>query len=483
MKDQNNSRNLQSWITPKEKDYSQWYIDILQFADLTDESPVKGCFVIKPYWYWIRENIKNIFDKVIKESWHKNTYFPILIPESFLNKEKDHVEGFAPECAVVTHWWWKELEEPLVLRPTSETIMYSTFSKWVQSWRDLPLLINQWANVIRREKKPRPFLRTTEFMWQEWHTVHASAKEAHEHCITMLNKYYKFMQDVLLIPIFKWKKSEKEKFAWAINTYSVEAMMQDWKSLQMGTSHFFDNKFAKVFDIKFTNKAGEQEYAYQTSWGISTRMIGWIIMTHSDNNWLVLPPDIAPIQIVILPIYKWNNQDKIKEKVEHLNSSLSDKYRIEIDDRDYRSIWFKSYEWEKKWVPIRIEIWPKDLENNNITVAIRYKLEKTKLNLEENISKKIDQISEEIKKWMFAKANDYRKSLTFETDDYKTFIEKASKWFVKTYWCEWTDCENKIKDQHWITTRNIPFDQNHEEWKCIVCWKKTKTKVFWAKSY
>ncbi len=482
----NKSRNLQSWITNMEENYSQWYLDLLQYADLVDDWPTKWCYIIKPYWYSIWENIQNILDNKLKEKWHENCYFPLLIPEDYLNKEKDHVEWFAPECAIVTHWWGKKLEENIVIRPTSETIMYSTFSKWVNSWKDLPLLINQWANVVRWEKRARPFIRTTEFLWQEGHTVHTTEEEAKDHAYTMINVYNDFMKNTLCIPTIKWKKSEKEKFAWAQETYSVEWMMKDWKALQMGTSHFFWQNFSKAFDIKFTDSNWKQEYAYQTSFWVSTRMIWWIIMVHSDNKWLNLPPSIAPIQVVIIPIFNSKNNNDKNEVLEYINNfsnKLNNSLRIKVDDRDNKSFWEKSYEWEKKWVPLRIEVWKRDMKNNSIMIAKRLTWEKITVILDSNIDSEIQTLLKETQNLLLNNATNYLNNNTFEVNNYNDLKKKVKKWFTYAYWCESNICEEKIKNETWATTRNIPFNQELSSWKCICCWESTNTKVIFAKSY
>ena len=359
-------------ITKRSVDYSRWYLDIVASADLAEHSSVKGCMVIKPNGYALWEQIQARLDKMFKDTGHVNAYFPMLIPESYLKKEAEHVEGFAPECAVVTHGGGKKLDEPLVIRPTSETIIWSTYKKWIQSYRDLPILINQWANVVRWEMRTRLFLRTTEFLWQEGHTAHATFEQAEQETVQMLNVYRKFAEEYLAAPVFVGVKTEAEKFAGALHTYCIEAMMQDRKALQAGTSHNLGQNFAKAFDVKYQNEAGELEYVHATSWGVSTRLIGALIMTHSDDNGLVIPPRLAPTKAVIIPIWKSEeDMELLRAKVKDLTAGWEDRIDFQVDDRDqYRPGW-KFNHWEKRGVPLRIELGPKDVENNQVVVVRR----------------------------------------------------------------------------------------------------------------
>ncbi len=372
-------------ITKRDQDYSQWYLDVIERAGLAENSSVRGCMVIKPYGYAIWELIQKELDKRIKESGHKNAYFPIFIPKSFFSKEASHVKGFAKECAIVTHYRLKEsedgkgvvvdesskLEEELIVRPTSETIMYDTFSRWISSWRDLPLKINQWANVVRWERRTRPFLRTAEFLWQEGHTVYPNDEESKKEVADMLQMYSDFARDYLAMETISGKKSESEKFAGAVDTYGIEAMMQDGKALQFGTSHDLGQNFAKAFGIMFTDKDGEKKYPYQNSWGVSTRMIGAIVMTHSDDNGLVLPPTISPVKVVIIPIFNEDEKEKVLSYCKDIKESLEDIDGVEIDDREYVSAGFKFKEWEKKGVTVRIEVGPRDIQNNPAVLVRR----------------------------------------------------------------------------------------------------------------
>ncbi|MCX6779017.1 MAG: proline--tRNA ligase [Candidatus Magasanikbacteria bacterium] len=470
-------------ITPRAKDFSEWYLDIIAAADLADYAPVKGCMVIKPYGYAIWENIQKVLDAKFKQTGVKNAYFPLLIPQSYLQREAAHVEGFAPETAVVTEAGGKKLEEPLVIRPTSETIIYAMFAKWVQSYRDLPLLINQWANIVRWEMRTRLFLRTTEFLWQEGHTAHTTEKEADERALQMLDIYQDFANNYLAMPVFSGTKSEAEKFAGAVRTYCIEAMMQDGKALQAGTSHLLGQNFAKVFDLKFLNPEGVEDFAHNTSWGVSTRLIGGIIMTHSDDKGLVLPPKIAPIQVVVLPI--WNNEDdkvnvlvvaeKVAAELQELNIS------VEIDRRDER-FGVKTYEWEKKGVPVRIEIGPKDLAKEAVTVVRRDLDGKNSLPLG-GLAQSIDDLLIEIQNNLFDRSRLFRDQHTFEVNNYDEFKEKIELGFVKAHWCGLPKCEEKIKEDTKATVRCLPFDAPVEPGKCIICGEGSSKRPIFAKSY
>jgi len=486
-------------LTNKEENYSQWYNDLVTKADLAENSSVRGCMVIKPYGYAIWEKIQNILDTMFKKTGHSNAYFPLLIPKSFFSKEASHVEGFAKECAIVTHYRLKnspdgkgvivdetaKLEEELIIRPTSETIIWSTYKNWIQSYRDLPLLINQWANIVRWEMRTRLFLRTSEFLWQEGHTAHATKEEAIEETNKILNIYAEFAEKTLGIPVIIGKKSESEKFAGAIDTYCIEAMMLDGKALQAGTSHFLGQNFAKAFDVKFTNKEGKLDYVWATSWGVSTRLIGALIMAHSDNNGLVLPPKIAPIQVVIIPIYK-NEQEhsvvlnkckEIKEKLE--NVALT----VKLDDRDTQKPGWKFAEYELKGIPVRIAVGPKDIENGTIEVARRDTLEK-KLIPNDNFSEYVLKLLDDIQQNIYNKALKFREQHTYKIDNYtefKTAIENGG--FFEAFWDGTPETEAKIKDETKATIRCIPQYSNDEEGFCMVTGKPSKKRVIFARAY
>ena len=469
-------------ITKMEDDFSQWYTDVISKTELVDYGPVKGTMVIRPYGYGIWELIQREMDARFKATGHKNAYFPMFIPESLLKKEAEHVEGFAPEVAWVTHGGNEELTERLVVRPTSETIICSMYSKWIQSWRDLPVLLNQWCNVVRWEKTTRPFLRTSEFLWQEGHTAHATAEEAEEETLRMLEVYREFAQNVLAIPVFVGKKTDKEKFAGAVSTYSMEAMMQDGKALQAGTSHNLGQHFSRVFDIKFLDRDGQLKYVWQSSWGTSTRMIGGLIMVHGDNRGLVLPPRVAPIQAVILPIAM--HKPGVMEKACELFSLLKNAdIRVELDDRDQSAGW-KFNEWEMKGVPVRMEIGPRDIENNQVTIARRDTLEKFTVSMD-NLTETISKLLDDIHTTMFDKALKNREEKTYTTTDYEEFkrIMQETPGFVKTMWCGSRECEDKLKDETAATIRCIPFHQEHVGDKCLICGGKADKLVYAAKAY
>lgn len=472
-------------ITSQEEDYSRWYIDIVLQAKLADYSPVKGCMVIRPRGYALWEAIQSNLDKLFKESGHQNCYFPMLIPESFLKKEAEHVEGFSPELAVVTHAGGEQLEEPYVMRPTSETIIWSTYKKWIQSYRDLPLLYNQWANVIRWEKRTRLFLRTTEFLWQEGHTAHETAKEAEEETIKMLQIYKKFVEEYLAIPVLTGPKSESEKFAGAVATYAIEAMMQDKKALQAGTSHFLGQNFAKAFDVTFQTRDGSIDYVWASSWGVSTRLIGALIMAHSDNKGLVIPPRIAPTEVVIVPIFKSSNKDEIIDYAKKIENALSG-YKVILDSDDATSPGWKFAEWEMCGVPIRIEVGPRDKENNKAVLVRRDNGEKIIVDVQD-IPKYVPQLLEDIQKTLFNKALEFRKKNSFELFNYDELVDLFNNkggGFVYANWCGCKECEEKVSDETKATIRCIPFDkQENVAGTCIVCNKPATKRVVFAKSY
>ncbi len=474
-------------IAKRNDDYSEWYNDIIEVAGLAEHAPVKGTMVIKPYGYAIWENIQKILDTKLKELEVQNAYFPLFIPESFLKKEKEHVEGFSPELAVVTHGGGKKLEEPLVVRPTSETIMYSTFANWIQSYRDLPLLINQWANVVRWEMRPRLFLRTTEFLWQEGHTAHKTAAEARAYALMIINTVYKwFAEECLAIPVVVGQKSDKERFAGALSTFTIEALMQDGKSLQMGTAHDLSDHFAKSFEVMYLDENGEQQFVHQTSWGVSTRLIGGLIMSHSDDNGLVLPPKVAPIQLVVVPIFK-TAEDEVLQVAKKLAASLKNTIRVKIDERDNLRVGEKFFEWEKKGVPLRLEIGPKDLAAGQCVLARRDTGEKIICPLDQ-VEQMAASLLEKIQANLFESALQRQKENTSVVEDWKSFEEVLEKGgYISTFWCERTECEVEIKEKTKATTRCLPFDAVEEagEHVCVHCGHKTPQNKRWvfARSY
>ncbi|MBQ7411242.1 MAG: proline--tRNA ligase [Clostridia bacterium] len=469
-------------ITNIEDDFAQWYTDVVRKAELADYADTKGCIAIRPYGYAIWENIQNYADKLFKEVGVTNLYMPVLIPESMLQKEKDHVEGFAPEVAWVTMGGGEELEERLCIRPTSETMMSTMYSKWVRSWRDLPILGNQWCNVLRWEKETRPFLRSREFLWQEGHTIHETAQEAEERTLMMLDIYADVIENLLAIPVLKGRKTKKEQFAGADATYTVETMMHDGRALQAGTSHYFGQNFTKPFEIKFQNREGKEEYAYQTSWGISTRLIGAVIMAHGDNRGLKLPPRVAPIQAVIVPIAQ--HKDGVLEKVTEIYNGLNKKFRMKLDDRDNYSTGFKFNDWEMRGVPVRIEIGPRDLENNQAVLVRRDNGEKEVAELSK-LDERLESLLEEIQNSMFevCKARRVEKTKVATTLDEMINLMNEDQCFLKTMWCEDVECENKIKELTGAHSRCMPFEQEHLSDTCPVCGRKATKMVVWGRQY
>ena len=487
-------------FTTRAENYSQWYNDIVKKAGLAENSAVRGCMVIKPYGYAIWEKMHDALDKMFKETGHVNAYFPLFIPKSFLSREADHVEGFAKECAVITHYRLKnspdgsgvvvdpeaKLEEELIVRPTSETIIWSTYKNWIQSYRDLPLLCNQWANVVRWEMRTRLFLRTAEFLWQEGHTAHATEQEAREETAKMLNVYADFAENYMAMPVLRGVKSPNERFAGAIDTYCIEAMMQDGKALQAGTSHFLGQNFAKAFDVQFLNKNNNLEYVWATSWGVSTRLIGALIMTHSDDNGLVLPPKLAPIQVVIIPIYK-NDEQKaaIGEKVQVLMNKLKAKgISVKYDDDDSQRSGWKFNEYELKGVPVRVAIGPRDLENNQAEVARRDTLEKANYPLD-TLDETIENLLEEIQKNLFQRSLEFRDANIRKADTWDEFMDilDNKSGFVYAHWDGTTETEEKIKELAKATIRCIPFNNPLEDGKCILTGKPSKQRVVFARAY
>ena len=461
-------------------DFAQWYTDVVLKTELVDYGPVKGTMVIRPYGYAIWENIQKDLDARFKATGVKNAYFPMFIPQSFLMKEAEHVEGFAPEVAVVTHAGGEQLAEPLIVRPTSETIIGHMYAKWIESYRDLPILINQWANVVRWEKTTRPFLRTSEFLWQEGHTVHASEEEAVEETLQMLQVYRDFAMETLAIPVFTGKKTEKEKFAGALATYGMEAMMLDGKSLQAGTSHYMGQNFAKAFEMKFLDKDGSLKYGYSTSWGVSTRLIGAIIMAHGDKRGLVLPPRVAPIQTIIVPIAM--HKGGVIEKAKELENALIDAgIRAEVDSRDMSPGW-KFNEWEMKGVPLRLEIGPRDIENNQVVLCRRDNLEKQIVSID-NLAQTIKELLEVVQKDMLAKSKANRDARIVEADSLDGILKGVEgKNFVKAGWCGCRECEDKVKEYASATAR-VMCDEEGVPEKCAICGKPATHKVIFARAY
>ena len=473
-------------ITKRFEDYSRWYTDVIAAGDLADYSPVKGCMVIKPNGYALWEKMQAALDKMFKDTGHVNAYFPLFIPESFMKKEADHVEGFAPECAVVTHAGGKKLEEPLFVRPTSETIIWSMYKKWIQSHRDLPILINQWANVVRWEMRTRLFLRTTEFLWQEGHTAHATDDQAEEETLKILKVYTKFAEDFMAIPVIQGLKTEKERFAGAVRTYCIEAMMQDKKALQAGTSHNLGQNFAKAFDVTFQDEAGELKYVYATSWGVSTRLIGAIIMTHGDDNGVIMPPRLAATQLAIIPIYKGDSErNQILEFIEKMTISWNGKFSFKVDDREgYRPGW-KFNEWEQRGVPLRMEIGPKDFEKNQVILVRRDNGEKMPVPIDE-LTATIDRTLDSIHHSLFKKALKFREDNTFVIDDYEDFKKKIEEpgGFFWMHWCGNRACEDKMQEETKATIRCIPLENPFiEAGKCLLCGEASYRRVIAAKAY
>ncbi len=469
-------------ITNIDEDFAQWYTDIVLKAELADYTSVKGFIAIRPYGYEIWENIQKYADNKFKEYGVKNISMPVLIPESLLNKEKDHVEGFAPEVAWVTMGGGENLEERLCVRPTSETIFSTMYSKWLSSWRDLPYLYNQWCNVLRWEKETRPFLRSREFLWQEGHTIHETEEEAKKFTLDMLDVYADVIENLLAIPVLKGQKTKKEQFAGAEATYTVETLMHDGRALQGGTSHYFGQNFTKAFDVKFQNKEGEQEYAYQTSWGISTRLIGAVIMAHGDNRGLKLPPRVAPIQVVIVPIAQ--QKENVLEENKKLNKKLSKKFRTKLDDRDNYSVGYKFNDWEMRGVPVRLEMGPRDIESEQVTLVRRDTQEKMIVKINE-VEEKISELLEDIQKSMYEACKQRLKEKTtiaLNMEELKKNLDE-NQGYVKTMWCGNQECEDKVKELTGAPSRCMPFEQEHLSDKCVCCGKEAKHMVVWGRQY
>ncbi len=478
----NKDKEFVQEITNIDEDFARWYTDIVIKADLADYTDVKGFVAIKPYGYAIWEAIQNYEDKKFKEHGVKNISMPVLIPESLLNMESEHVEGFAPEVAWVTIGGEEELEERLCVRPTSETIFSKMYSKWLSSWRELPFLYNQWCSVLRWEKETRPFLRSREFLWQEGHTIHASAQEAEKFTIDMLDVYADTIENLLAIPVLKGQKTKKEQFAGAQATYTVETLMHDGRALQAGTSHYFGQNFSKPFDIKFQNKEGQEEYAYQTSWGTTTRLIGAVIMAHGDNRGLKLPPKVAPIQAVIVPIAM--HKEGVIEKAEEVYEILKKNFRMELDDRDQYSTGFKFNDWEMRGVPVRIELGPKDIENNQVVLVRRDTLEKEVVKFE-NIETRLSELMEEIQANMYnacLKNMEEKTSVANSLEEIQKILDE-NQGFVKTMWCGSQECEDKVKEVTGAPSRCMPFVQEHLGDTCAICGKKADKMIVWGRQY
>ena len=487
-------------LTSKEENYAQWYNDLVIKADLAEHSAVRGCMVIKPYGYAIWEKMRDILDKKFKETGHENAYFPLFIPKSFFSKEADHVEGFAKECAVVTHYRLKndeetggvtvdpdaKLEEELVIRPTSETIIWNTYKNWIQSYRDLPLLINQWANVVRWEMRTRLFLRTAEFLWQEGHTAHATKQEALDETQLMIETYADFAENYMAIPVIMGRKTPAERFAGALDTFCIEALMQDGKALQAGTSHFLGQNFAKAFNVQFTNKEGSLDYVWATSWGVSTRLMGAIVMAHSDDRGLILPPRLAPIQVVIVPIYKGHEQlPAINETAERIKKEL-EAYGISVkyDNRDTQKPGWKFAEYELKGVPIRVALGPRDIENKTIEIARRDTLGKEVIK-QDGVAKYIYELLEKIQENIYCKAKDFRDKNTHSVNTWEEFKEVLEKkgGFIEAHWDGTEQTEQKIKEETKATIRAIPFNMKQEKGTCVFSGKPSEFRVLFAKAY
>ncbi len=473
-------------VTPRSEDYSRWYTDVVQMGDLADYSPVKGCMVIKPHGYALWENVRAGLDRRFKATGHVNAYFPLFIPLSFIQKEAAHVEGFSPELAIVTIGGGKQLEEPLVVRPTSETVIGHMYAKWIQSYRDLPVLINQWANVVRWEMRTRLFLRTMEFLWQEGHTAHATAEEAQEETLRMLNVYAEFAVEDAAIPVIAGRKSESERFAGAVTSYSIEAMMGDCKALQSGTSHFLGQNFARAFDIKYLDENNELQHVWTTSWGLSTRMVGAIVMVHGDDQGLVLPPKLAPVQLIIVPIWKSDSERaQVLEVVARVEATLRDEVRVHVDDRDEYSPGWKFNEWELRGVPLRLEIGPRDVERDQVTLARRDvpgREGKSGVPLS-GLGEEVQEMLATIQADLYRRALDSLQANTYDPKDYAEFREAVSRGFAYSWWCGDADCEARIKEDTRATTRCIPLDQEPGTGKCIGCGKEAVERAIFGRAY
>jgi len=472
-------------LPSRRENFSDWYNQLVLKSELADYAPVRGCMVVRPYGWTLWENIQRGLDRRFKETGHVNAAFPLFIPMSFLEKEKEHVEGFSPELAVVTIGGGEDLEEPLIVRPTSETIIGYMYSKWIKSYRDLPVLINQWGNVVRWEMRTKLFLRTLEFYWQEGHTAHATEQEAREETLQMLNVYADFAVNDAAVPVVPGMKSEREKFAGAVNSYTIEAMMGDTRALQAGTSHFLGQNFARAFNIQYLDWNNELQHVWTTSWGLSTRFIGAIIMTHGDDNGLILPPKLAPIQVVLVPIYKSDDdKSKVLETVERIRKELHE-YRVHVDSREEVTPGYKYNDWEMRGVPLRIEIGPRDIENNSVVFARRDIIGKQGKSLlsQDHIADQVNEALNTIQKSMYTRALGFRKANTKDPKTYDGFIQVVKNGWAYSWWCERDECELRVKEDTKATTRCIPIDQPGEEGLCIVCNKPAKNRVYFARAY
>jgi prolyl-tRNA synthetase len=473
-------------VTPRSEDYSRWYTDVVQMADLADYAPVKGCMVIKPHGYALWENVKAGLDRRFQATGHVNAYFPLFIPMSFIQKEAEHVEGFSPELAIVTIGGGKQLEEPLVVRPTSETVIGHMYAKWIQSYRDLPVLINQWGNVVRWEMRTRLFLRTTEFLWQEGHTAHATAEEAQEETLRMLDVYTEFAVEDAAIPVIPGRKSESERFAGAVTSYTIEAMMGDYKALQSGTSHFLGQNFAKAFDIRFLDENNELQYVWTTSWGLSTRMVGAVVMVHGDDQGLVLPPKLAPIQVVVVPIWRDDSQRAVVlEAVTQVEEMLRDEVRLRVDDRDEYSPGWKFNEWELRGVPLRVEIGPRDVKQEQVTLARRDipgREGKTAVPLSRSVSE-VQEMLVTIQADLYRRALKFREANTHAPRDYDEFKEAVLNGFAYSWWCGDAGCEAQIKESTKATVRCIPLEQEPGKGNCIHCGEEASERAVFGRAY
>jgi prolyl-tRNA synthetase len=472
-------------LTPRSEDYSKWYTEVVQRAELADYAPVRGCMVIRPYGYALWENIKEGLDRRFKETGHVNAYFPLFIPMSFLQREAEHVEGFSPELAVVTHGGGKELEEPLVVRPTSETVIGELYAKWIRSYRDLPVLINQWANVVRWEKRPRLFLRTTEFLWQEGHTAHATREEAEEETLRMLGVYADFAEKDAAIPVIQGRKSDSEKFAGGVASYAIEAMMGNRWALQAGTSHFLGQNFARAFDITYLDPNNELQHCWTTSWGVSTRMEGAVIMAHGDDQGLILPPKIAPIQVVVVPIWRDDEQKSaVLEGVDRVKRAL-DRVRVEIDDREGQSPGWKYNEWELRGVPLRLEIGPRDVQKEQVVLARRDVpgREGKSFVAMEGLGERVHELLADIQQSLYDRALAFREANTVEAATYAEIVEAVSDHFVRAYWCGDLEHEARLKEETSATNRCIPLDQDGEPGTCAFCGRPANEQAIFARAY
>jgi prolyl-tRNA synthetase len=480
----NNEKEFVKEVTPQKVDFSQWYLDLVLKTELMDYAPVKGCMAIRPYGYAIWENMQHLLDKRIKATGHKNAYFPVFIPQSLLEKEAEHVEGFAPEVALVTHGGNEKLAEPLVIRPTSEAIICSMYAKWIQSWRDLPLLINQWCNVVRWEKNTRPFLRTSEFLWQEGHTVHSTAEEAEDEALKMLDVYKDFVENELAVPVISGIKTEREKFAGALRTYTIEALMADGKALQAGTSHNLGQHFAKGFEITFLDKDKQLKYAWQTSWGVSTRLIGAMIMVHGDDRGLKIPPRVAPVQVVVVPIITKKKRDEVLQRCRELLEELPAEVRVELDDREGYSAGWKFNEWEMKGVPLRLELGPRDIEAGGVSAVRRDNGEKSFIK-SEDIPGQIMVLLKDIQDNLFRQALEFRENNTRGVNSYEEFQQMLDekKGLFQAFWCGDQHCEEEIKNDTRATIRCIPFGKEDEKGPCLFCGREGGKMVYLARSY